>query len=366
MSAAVRTIESAVGAQIVIDGRTYINFGGSSYLGLASHPEILEAGIEALRLCGSGAPLARDQLILSRGHQDIEREAASYFGTQAALYVSSGYLFGLIAIAAIRERYSTVFFDERSHYALRDAVAACGVPSHAYRHLDVEDLAAQLARHVSRGSRPLVVTDGVFATFGEIAPIAELCSVVAQYDGRVLVDESHAFGVLGALGRGAHEHHAQTAPRVLVGGSLAKAFGVSGGIIPASEEEVAVFKRMPAAVGASGGMAASAAMAAASLRLVRGHPQLLQRLRENVTYTKTGLRKLGIQVPDTVVPVATFSLGSQEAMQRLQHELMRRGVFVYHINYVGAGPGGVIRCGIFADHTQHHLDELLDALERCL
>jgi 7-keto-8-aminopelargonate synthetase-like enzyme len=366
MSLALRTIESAVGARIVIDGRPCINFGGSSYLGLASNPEILEAGVEALRAWGSGAPLARDQQVVTCAHQDVEREAASYFGTQAALYVSSGYLFGLIAIAAIRERYTTVFFDERVHYSLREAVAGCGLVSHAYRHLDVDDLKEQLARHLSDSGKPLVVTDGVFATFGEIAPIGRLSSLVAEYGGKVLVDESHAFGVLGASGRGAHEHHGVTTPLVLVGGSLAKAFGVCGGIVPASHDEVEVFRRMPAAVGASGGMAAAAAMCAASLRHVRRHPELLLRLRENVTYAKSGLRRLGVDVPETIVPVATFSVGSQETMQRLQHELMRQGIFVYHTNYVGAGAGGVIRCGIFADHTRHDIDQLLGALQRCI
>jgi 7-keto-8-aminopelargonate synthetase-like enzyme len=96
---------------------------------------------------------------------------------------------------------------------------------------------------------------------------------------------------------------------------------------------------------------------------VRGHPELLQRLRENVAYMKGGMRKLGLEVGDTIAPVATFVTGS---MQQLKARLMEEGIFVYHSTYIGSGAAGVIRCGIFADHTKAHIDPLLDALRRLL
>jgi 8-amino-7-oxononanoate synthase len=107
-----RFIESPFGAEIVIDGRTYVNFAGSSYLGLAGKPEILEAGVEALRACGSGYQLARQYNIVTMGHREAEIEAANYFGSEAALYLAGGYYFGLVAVPAIREQFGAIFLDE--------------------------------------------------------------------------------------------------------------------------------------------------------------------------------------------------------------------------------------------------------------
>ncbi len=361
-----RTLESPVGAEIVMDGRRYVNFGGSAYLGLSGNASIHEAGITALRQCGSGAPVPRDQGVATRAHQDAEAEAAAFFGTPAALYVAHGYYFGLISIRALRASVTTIFFDELAHYSLREAIAASGLPSHAYQHLDAEDLRRKLQHQLGAGGKPLVVTDGMFPTFGEIAPLAQLRQVSAPFDAWLLVDESHSFGVLGALGRGASEHHGLGSANLLTGGSLGKAFGTCGGIIPATVDEVAALRKTPTARGASVGLPAAAAMCAASLRHVREHPQLLQRLRTNIARMKGGLRKLGLRVGDDNTPVAAFVHGDDKSMHALREQLFAEGMVLYHTTYVGAGPAGVLRCGIFADHTDEHIDRLLAALRRLL
>jgi glycine C-acetyltransferase len=151
-----------------------------------------------------------------------------------------------------------------------------------------------------------------------------------------------------------------------VGGSTCKALGVVGGVIPANEDEVTLFRATPAARGATAGLPAAAAMCAMSLNYVSEHPELLRRLRDNTSYLKSGLRKMGLAVGDSVAPIATFTSGPDEAMQALQERLMSEGIHVFHARYIGAGSAGVIRCGIFADHTSEHLDCLLDALGRLL
>jgi 8-amino-7-oxononanoate synthase len=361
-----RTLETAVRPEIVIDGKRYVNFGGSAYLGLASRPEILSAGLETLQQCGSGAPLARSHRVFTHAHQQVESEAATFFRSEAALFLSSGYYFGLIALAAIRTDFGAIFFDELAHFSLREAIAASGLKSYAFRHLDACDLRTQLTRHLGASETPLVVTDGLFSAWGEIAPLDEILQAIAPYEGRLLVDESHSFGVLGATGRGVGEHAVTLGFPVLRGGSLGKAFGTCGGIIPASEEEVASFRCTPAGRGASAGLPAAAAMCAASLRYVRHHPELLQRLRENIVYMKSGLRRLGLDVRDSLAPVATFVTDRRASLSALKEELMSEGIFVYHSTYLGAGTGGAIRCGVFADHTTEHIDRLISALSRLL
>lgn len=362
----VSSLESPVGPHVIIDGRRYINFGGSSYLGLAAHSAVVEAGIAALRQYGSGAPLARDQRVSTPAHAMLESEASDFFASPSVLYLASGYLFGLVALAAVRQRYSVVFFDEYVHYSLREAIGASGLTSHAFHHLDAEHLERLLKQQMGTNDRALVATDGLYSTLGEIAPLNDLLAAVAPYGGRLLVDESHSFGVLGSCGRGAWEHHGLPISSVLLGGSLAKGFGTCGGIILGSESEVAAFRATPTAVGSSVGLAASAAMCARSLGYVREHPELLQQLRANVAHIKSGFRKLGLPVLDNCAPVAAFTHGSWESMQELQHRLMSLGIFVYHSTYVGAAAAGVIRCAVFANHTSEHIDVLLDALQRVL
>jgi 8-amino-7-oxononanoate synthase len=361
-----RTIESPVGPRIAIDGKAYINFGGSSYLGLSLSPEILEAGTAMLRRYGAGTPIPRDHGFATCAHEEVEAEGSRFFDVQAALYLASGYYFGLISMAAIKADCNAVFFDEFSHYSLREGIAATGLRSYAFRHLDAEDLAVNLKRHLLPGERPVIATDGLFPTLGHIAPLGDLAKAAAPYGGRLIVDESHSFGVLGATGRGAIEHHALSREAVLVGGSTGKAFAAAGGIILGSEDEIAKFRGTPAGRGATVGMPAAAAMCAASLRYVRLHPELLCQLRENIAYMKRGLRNMGLAIAQDVAPIIALELGDAAAMRSLKQALMSEGVHVYHSTYVGAGKGGVIRCAVFADHTAAEMDALFSALRKHL
>lgn len=356
--------ESAVGAEVVIDGRRYVNFGGSSYLGLASNQHILEAGIQALRTYGSGGPIPITHRVATRPLQDVELEACRFFGSEASFYLAAGYHFGLTALSVLREQYQVIFFDELSHYALRDGIAACGLASYPFHHRDPEDLSTQLRKHLFPGARPLVVTDGLYSTFGDIAPLAELLEQVAPYDGRLVIDESHGFGVLGAEGKGAVEHCGVNVAMTYVGGSMGKAFGTCGGIILTTNQQLPAICSSRVALGASMGLPACAAMCARSLRYVREHPELLQRLRANTRRLKSGLKDIGVNVGGSIVPIAAFATGTIPA-ESVKSRLMEEGIYVYRSNYIGARRE-VIRLGIFADHTNDHIDCLLHALRRVL
>ena len=357
-------VQSPVGAEVTINGRHYVNFGGSSYLGLAGQQQIVEAGVAALRQSGCGYQYPRHHGVATPAHLDAERAAAQFFGTEAALYLAGGYYFGLIGVAALRDRCNTIFFDEWAHFSLREAICASQLPAQPYRHLDPEHLAEQLRLWVQPGQRPLVITDGMYSTFGEIAPLHALERATRPYDGLLLVDESHSLGVLGDFGRGACEHHGIAQDSVLMGGSTGKALGVLGGIIPSTHERVGACRRTNAGLGAAAGLPAAAAMCARSLAHVRENPQIRARLRENVAYLKGGLRSLGLNIPDTVAPVASFGQQGIRPLEAVRERLLASGIFVFHSTYIGAGSGGVIRCGIFADHRREHLDRLIDALRR--
>jgi 8-amino-7-oxononanoate synthase len=354
-------VQSATGAEVLLNGRWYVNFGGSSYLGLNGNKVIGAAGISALEKCGAGMPLARSQNVETEYHRLVETRATEFFGSDAALFLASGSIFGLAALQSLPDDEACIFYDEFSHYSLGNAILASGHPRHSYSHLDAGHLVELLKRFARPRQRAIVVTDGLFSTFGEIAPLADLAEAMSPYAGRIIVDESHAFGVLGRLGRGAAEHH-RLGSEAIIGGSLAKAFGVCGGLILGDAVQIGACRASQTVVGASYGMPAAAAMAARSLEWVAENPQLRSRLQANTAYLKAGLRRIGLDVGDTVAPIVTFAVGSPSDAAKVRSDLLSRGIFVYQTTYVGAGEAGVLRCAIFADHRLSHLDQLIEAL----
>ncbi|MCZ8130436.1 MAG: pyridoxal phosphate-dependent aminotransferase family protein [Steroidobacteraceae bacterium] len=360
-------IESPSCANMVADGRPFLNFGGSCYLGLSGEPELIEAGAAALRALGSTGQLPRHYRFVLAANADAEAAAREFFRVDGAIYYATGYLFGLLAMTGLAAQYDVVFLDESSHYNLREGAAAAGKPVHFFRHLDAADLERVMARELRHGQRPLVATDGMFATFGTVPPLVDYRRLVEPHGGWLFVDESHAFGVIGPTGRGALEAHGVAGPRVLAGGSLGKAFSAYGGLALGSAEAIAALWQSPTARGAASGMSAGAAMLAASLGYLSRHPDRLQKLRENVRYLKAGLRALGLDVGDTESPIATFVRGTADEMKALQRRLFDEdAIFVIYSTYVGAGPHGAIRIAAFADHASDDLDRLLGALRRHL
>lgn len=357
-------MESGIGAEILIDGRRLTNFGGSSYLGLSSERKIVEAGINALEECGGGPSIHETHGLVGQYHRAAENAGAEFFNTPTSVFLGSGYVVGLVALTALQSSFDALYYDELSHFSLRDAMAVTGSKSCAYNHIDADDLESKIKRSLRRDERPLIISDGVFSTYGEIAPLPRLVEIAGKYGGRVLVDEAHAFGVLGEYGRGTADHYGLPVSAVIAGGSLGKAFGVIGGIIPTDFPTASSMRMTPAGLGAGCGSAAAAAMAQSSLRYVQENPRLRERLRENTNYLKKGLRGIGLNIIDSPAPIAAFAVGSFESTSNLKATLMQEDVFVYHSNYIGAERQGVIRCGIFASHTREHLDQLLSALQR--
>lgn len=355
-------VESTTCALVTIDGRQYLNFSGSSYLGLGGHATLVAAGIDALRRYGAQTPLARHYGFQLGANLDVEAEARRFFGVDGAMFFGTGYLFGLIALPGLAPLGHAIFLDDHAHYSLRDGARASGLPMYSFQHRDAKDLAEVMARTLAPGERPIIATDGMFATYGSVPPLKVYAELIAKRDGWLVVDESHAFGCLGATGCGAVEAAGLTRERVVAGGSVAKSFGAHGGI---AIGDAAVIERLwqgPAARGAALGCAAGAAMTTASLRLVREQAQLLARLHQNARRLKQGLRGMGLSIEGGDGPLATFTHSSASDMQHIQSSLMSSGIVVSYSTYVGAAPAGSLRIAAMADHTEQQIDRLLTTL----
>jgi 8-amino-7-oxononanoate synthase len=379
-------IESPPGAYTVIDGQRYLYFVGTGYLGLQGHPEVIRAACEAAEKYGIGSATSRSGYGDTPPVLEVERAAAELFRLEDAFYFMSGYVGNHILVLALQETFDAVFVDELSHYCVSEAAQLTGRPVFRFRHGDAEDLAASLKANLKAGQRPLVASDGVFAARGTIAPVADYRDVLGEYPEAVLsIDDAHGLGVLGDNGRGTYEHaglfdcgvNAEVmvappcpalpcGPRRLVCGTLSKAFGGFGGIIPGSRGFIERLKATSHYYsGASAPPVPVAAATAKAIELVQADPDMRTQLWENVARLKSGLRKMGLEVDDTPVPIVCLTFGSAENMQRIQRELMHREICIaYKATYAGLGPEGAIRLAVFSTHTHEMIEQLLEELQR--
>jgi 8-amino-7-oxononanoate synthase len=362
--AAAFVMESAPGAETVINGRRCLYFGGTGYFGLHGHPEILAAGTAAFDR-GTHSATTRAGFGDTPVLLDLEAKLAAFFGAEAAAYYPSGYLNTLILAQALDGEFEAAFIDERAHFSIRDGIRTTGKPLFEYRHRDAGDLRARLKSGLKAGERPLVLSDGVFPAFGELAPVPALIEALAPYEGRLALDDAHGVGVLGPNGRGTYEHFGVSGPRLHFTGTLSKAFGGYGGFLAAPAGLVAQVRRdVGAYAGSSPAPTPIAAASARGLELVRAHPEWRLRLRDNAARLKAGLRSLGIDPGDSPMPIAAWSLGSADEMKRLQAALLERGVALAYLHYAGTPSGGVLRATVFSTHTPAQIDRLLDEIKR--
>lgn len=375
-------MQSPPGAETILDGRRYLYFGGTGYLGLQGHPDLIRAACDAARQYGLGSATSRSGFGDTPPVVDVEHQAAAFFAAEAAFYLPSGYMVNHVLVLALEGRFEAVFIDELAHYSVQEAARLAGRPVYPFAHCDPDSLRSSLRSHLPPAGRPLVMTDGVFAALGRIAPLADYCDVLAAYPGAILaVDDAHGLGVLGDAGRGTLEHFQLfdrvreslsevgskgSGPQVHLGGTLSKAAGGFGGIVPGTRRSVERLRTTsPHYPGASAVPAPVAAATARGLELMRTRPELRTHLRCNVDRLKAGLRRLGFDTEPDPVPVAALSLGTAENMRRIHSELKERGILVPYLpTYAGLGPEGALRLAVFATHTEAMIDRLLDELER--
>lgn len=360
-------MEGPPGTETVLNGKRYLYFGGTSYYTLQRHPEVLRAAHEAIDRYGMHSSTSR----ASGGYGDtplyeeVERAAARFFGTEDAAYMASGYLTNVAALQVIRQQegFDVIFQDAMGHYSIVDFSQSFGLPVVSFAHRDPGDLAAKLKANLKASQRPMILSDGIFPVPGEIAPVPEYLKVIEPYNGLLWLDDSHALGVIGPNGRGTYDHFGVKGEHLLYGGTMSKAFGGYGGIIPASTALAAGIRSGHIMSGATMPPSAAAGAAVKGLELLTAHPEWRAKLWANAKRLKSGIKALGFPVTETVVPVVSFSLGKAEVMERVHDELMNRGIVIQLSHYVGAGPAGVLRAVVFATHTNEQIDRLLSALK---
>lgn len=365
MKAIKKLMGSPVGPRMIINGREVDYFCGTSYHTLHSHPRVIQAAQDALAAYGLGP--ATNAAVPPV--EDVKEISKVFFDAETATYVISGYLGATVLVQALSHDYDLIFVDEKSHYSVFDGVATSGKRVIRFRHLDAGDLKEKLASFVQPGQVPVVMTDGIFPVTGAIAPIPEYVEVLGAYDRYLLcTDDAHGVGVLGEHGRGTLEHFGLAGDPYYTAGTLSKACGGIGGIIPGPQslaDKIAEYVRVP--VGASPAPVPAAAAAATGLRILMEHPEMLQRLRENTMTVRRGLRELGFSVSDSPVPIVNVPGTPSVDLKYVEEDLMEAGIAVLYVpprSYSDAPDVESLRIAVFSTHTGEQIERLFEGIRR--
>ncbi len=357
---------SAPGAKTIINGKEYLYFGGTSYYEMHKNEDVINAAIDALKRYGINSSSSRNSFGTTNLLLEVEKESAQFFNCEDAVYLSSGFLTGLAAVQALinKNMFDAVFIDEISHYSNEYAAKLSGKPIYKFSHQDDADLEEKISINLQPGKKPLIITDGIFPIFGTIAPIDKYSRIIEKYNGILWVDDAHALGILGLNGRGTYEHYGLISERFYFGGTFSKAFGGYGGIIPGTKKFIDEIKNNQIQNGSTPPPSSAAAASLTGLQLVKSNPGMKLKLWENANRLKTGLKNIGIEVEDTNVPIAAWTMNSKAEMQKLQSDLMKKNIVIQYIQYVGAGTNGALRIVVFSSHTSEQIDNLIYELKK--
>jgi 8-amino-7-oxononanoate synthase len=371
-----RVLEGPAGPVVAMEGRERIMLGSNNYLGLTGDPRVKESARRALERFGTGLTGSRFLNGTLSLHLELEQELADWMGAEEALVFTTGYLANTGAIGTLLEPGDTVICDSGDHASILDAVSMSRARIRPFRHNRLDKLETMLQRAESDGGGILVVVDGVFSMEGDLAPIPEIAALCREHGARLMIDEAHGVGVLGARGVGACEAFDCEDEVDLRMGTFSKSLASCGGFL-AGPADVIDFLRVqsrsfmftaaavPAAIGAARG----------ALRIIRSDegPQLMAKVLDNARYLHDGLADLGYHVmepnrmPDgseVITPIVPVLVGDDWQAVLLWKALYDAGVYVNVAIYPAVQRGGaLLRTSVMATHDRDHLDRALGIFE---
>ena len=362
----IRTIGSAQGARLIVDGKDVLNFCSNNYLGLANHPKIVEAAKDAMKKYGVGPAAVRSIAGTTDLHVQLEQRLAKFKGAEDVITFQSGFTANLGTISALVGKEDVIFSDRLNHASIIDGSRLSGAKIVPYEHNDAGALEDAIKDNASKFRRALIITDGVFSMDGDIAPLPALVEVAKKYDILFMVDDAHGEGVLGKGGRGIVDHfglHGQVDIEV---GTMSKAFGVVGGMVAGDKAIIEwLCQRGRPFLFSSAVTAPDAAACLAAVDLLEESTELVDKLWDNAKYFKEEMKKLGFDTGVSETPITPVMLGEAPLARQFSRELFEEGVFAMAIGFpTVAKDKARIRVMISAAHDNDDLGQGLDAFAK--
>ena len=350
----IRTIEGPQGAYVTIDGRKMLNMCSNNYLGLANHPEVRKAAIEAIEKFGVGAGAVRTIAGTNTLHVEAERKLARFKGMDASIVFQGGLLANSGTIPVMVSKDDVVFSEELNHASIIDGVRLSGAKKIVYRHLDMNDLETKLKENRKDGKKALIISDGVFSMDGDIAPLDVMTELGEKYDAMIYVDDAHGEGVLGKNGRGIVDHFGLHDRVDIEMGTFSKALGTMGGFSAGSSDIVELLhQRARPFLFSSALNPADTAAVLKSIEILERDDSLVRKLWKNAETLKKGLNELGYNTGSSKTPITPVIVGDEKKTLELSNSLYREGIFASPIVFPTVARGSArIRLMPSAVHSE--------------
>ncbi len=354
--------------EVRMEGKDMIMIGSNNYLGLTSHPEVIEAGIKALEKYGSGCSGSRFLNGTLDLHIELEKKLAAFLQKEDAVTFSTGFQSNLGIIAGITGRNDYILCDRENHASIYDACRLSFARMLRYRHSDMQDLEEKLKTIDRSVSGILIVTDGVFSMGGDIAKLPEIVALARKYGARVMVDDAHGLGVLGKHGRGTAEHFGLENEVDIYMGTFSKSLASIGGYMAAKSYVCDYVRHNSRPFIFSASLTpANAACALKSLEILEREPQRVERLAEISGYMRSNLKREGIDIIDSTTPIIPIYTYTDLKTFTACKLLFDRGVYVNSVVSPATPVGqSLIRTSYMATHTEDQMDRALVQIKAVL
>ena len=358
-----RIITSPQGAEITVNGKKVLNFCANNYLGLSSHPEVIQAAKDTLDSHGFGMSSVRFICGTQDIHKTLEKKIADFYGTEDTILYAAAFDANGGVFEPLLGEDDCIISDSLNHASIIDGVRLCKAARYRYENSNMEDLENQLKKAVEAKHRfKLIVTDGVFSMDGLVAPLDKICDLADKYDALVMVDECHAAGFIGATGKGTLEAKGVMGRVDIITGTLGKALGgAMGGYTTAKKEVIEILRQRSRPYLFSNSLAP--AIVGASIKvfeLLEKDTKLRDKLEWNTNYFKEGLRKAGIEFIDGDSAIVPVMLYEAKLSQIMADELLKKGIYVIGFFFpVVPKDKARIRVQLSAAHSKEHLDKAI-------
>jgi 8-amino-7-oxononanoate synthase len=357
------TLEGSQGANVSIAGQDYLSFCSNDYLGLANHPELIEAVCEGAQQYGVGAGASHLIIGHHTSHHNLEEMLADFTGFPRALLFSSGYMANAGVVSALVGRGDEIYSDKLNHASLNDAAMLSYAKWIRYPHLDLEILENRLS--ISQAKCKLVMTDAVFSMDGDIAPVVELLVLCEKYNAWLLLDDAHGFGVVGNEGRGIASHYGLSSPRIIYMATLGKAAGVSGAFIAGQEvviEALIQYARSYIYTTAMPPLLSYALLK--SIELIRREGWRRKKITQLTEHLKNNLKFLRWTLLPSDMPIQPVIIGKNREVMQVRNELQNRGILVPAIRPPTVPKSSArLRISLSAAHTIKDVERLATVLQ---
>jgi glycine C-acetyltransferase len=361
-----RILEGPSAAESRFDGKDVINLASNNYLGLTTHPKLIEAAIEATRKYGAGSGAVRTISGTMDLHMELEQRIARFKNVEACVVFQSGFAANAGTVSAVLTPEDHIISDELNHASIIDGCRLSRAKIHVFPHKDHAKAGQILEQLATVPSRKLLITDGVFSMDGDIGPLPELVAHAERHGAIMMVDDAHSSGVLGRNGRGTIDHFSLHGRVDIQVGTLSKAIGVLGGYVCGTKDLIEfLYHRARPFLFSTSHPPSVAASCIAAFEILENEPERIEQLWSNTRYFKKGLADVGFNTGISETPITPVIVGDAARAHQLSAELFKEGVLATGIGFpTVAKDKARVRTIVSSAHTQEELDRALDVFQR--